>query len=131
MLAAEATPDAVVLNPVDYGSMLAAKAVGSGERLDSNGAFSTPGDTIWGLPAIVSTVLPAGQCLVGDFGLGATLFVREGINTRMSDSDQDDFVRNRVTILGEGRFGLGIWQLAAFALVNFRSSGASGASGAS
>jgi HK97 family phage major capsid protein len=132
VLAANASPDAVVLNPADYGQMLAAKATGSGERLDSNGAFSTPGDTIWGLPAIVSTVLPAGQALVGDFGLGATLFVREGVNVRASDSDQDDFVRNRVTLLGEGRFGLAIWQLAAFALVNFSSTGgASGASGPS
>jgi len=70
--------------------------------------------------------------VVGDFRLGATLFVREGVNVRASDSDQDDFVRNRVTILGERRFGLAVWQLGAFALVHFAStSGASGASGAS
>jgi hypothetical protein len=40
------------------------------------GAFSSPADTRWGLPTIVSTVMPAGTALVGDFTIGATLFVR-------------------------------------------------------
>jgi HK97 family phage major capsid protein len=62
--------------------------------------------------------MPAGQALVGDFANGATLFVREAVNVRTSDADQDDFVRNRLTMLGEGRFGLAVWQPAAFTLVH-------------
>lgn len=46
------------------------------------------------------------------------LFVREGVTVLISDSDQDDFVRNRVTLLGEGRFALAVWQPSAFARVN-------------
>jgi hypothetical protein len=126
ILGANAQPDAVVLSPADWAAMLAAKAVGSGERLDSAGAFQTPADTLWGLPAIVSTVMPAGTALVGDFGLGCGLFVREGTNLRISDSDQDDFLRNRVTLLAEGRFGLAVWRPSAFAVVAFDSAGASG-----
>jgi hypothetical protein len=49
---------------------------------------------------------------------GATLFVREAVQVIASDSDQDDFVRNRVTLLGEGRFALAIWQPSAFAVVD-------------
>ena len=118
VLLADAEPNAVILNPADWASMLAAKAVGSGERLDSAGAFSTQADTIWGLTAIPSTAMPLGEALVGDFTGGATLFVREGINLRVSDSDQDDFLRNRVTLLAEGRWGLAVWQPAAFAVVH-------------
>ena len=34
------------------------------------------------------------------------------------NSDQDDFVKNRLTMLGEGRFGLAVFQPSAFALVH-------------
>lgn len=117
VLVSEAEPNAVVVNPVDRQKMLSALAAGSGERLDSDGAFGTPADTAWGLPLITSTVIPVGQALVGDFGQ-CTLFVREGVNVRVSDSDQNDFISNRLTLLGEGRFGLAIWNAAAFAQVH-------------
>jgi HK97 family phage major capsid protein len=125
----EADPDCVVLSPTDYGTMLKLKATGSGERLDSEGAFSDLPFTMWGLPAIVSTVLPAGTCIVGSFGTGCTLFVREGVTVRVSDAADDDFTRNKLTLLGEGRFGLAVWQPSAFAVVHFAAGG--GASGAS
>lgn len=115
----DAEPNAVVVNPLDVAAMLKNRATGSGERLDSDGAFATPPTTIWGLPAIQSKVIPAGQALVGDFANGATLFVREGVNVRVSDSDGSDFIQNRVTMLGEGRFGLAVWQPAAFSVVHF------------
>jgi HK97 family phage major capsid protein len=68
---------------------------------------------MWGLPLIVSTVMPQGKALVGDFSIGCQLFIREGLNVRMSDSDSDDFLRNRVTVLAEMRAGLATWQPAA------------------
>lgn len=45
------------------------------------------------------------------------MFVREAVNLRISDADQDDFVRNRTTMLGKGRFALAIWQPTSFAIV--------------
>jgi hypothetical protein len=39
-LVAEAEPDAVAINPTDWGQMLRARAEGSGQRLDSGGAFA-------------------------------------------------------------------------------------------
>ena len=62
--------------------------------------------------------MAAGGALVGDFANGCTLFVREGANVRLSDSDQDDFVRNRATLLGEGRFALAVWSPASFVTVD-------------
>lgn len=66
-----------------------------------------------GLPLISSTVIPVGKLLVGDWSY-ATVFVREGVSVRVSDSDQDDFVRNRTTLLGEARFGLAVFAPQAF-----------------
>jgi hypothetical protein len=50
--------------------------------------------------------------------VGCTLFVREGVGVIASNSDGDDFTRNRITLLGEGRFALAIWQPSAFAVVD-------------
>jgi HK97 family phage major capsid protein len=118
VLTSEAEPNAVVLNPVDYVRALKVKSAGSGERLDSDGAFSSDiGLTMWGLPCIHSTALAQGTALIGDFSMGATVFLREAFNIRISDSDQDDFVRNAVKVLGELRAGLAVWRPAAFAKV--------------
>jgi Phage capsid family len=44
VIISDAQPDAVVANPVDVAAMLKAKAAGSGERLDSDGAFRYASD---------------------------------------------------------------------------------------
>jgi hypothetical protein len=44
--------------------------------------------------------------------------VRETVNLRTSDSDQDDFLRNRVTFLAEGRWALAVTEPSAFVLVH-------------
>jgi len=119
VLVSSAEPNGVVLNPVDWAGMLKAKASGSGERLDSDGAFATPPVQLWGLPAVPNVAIAQGKALVGDFARGATLFVREGVNLRVSDSDQDAFIRNLVVMLAEGRFGLAIWQPSCFCEVHF------------
>jgi len=119
VILSEAEPNGVVLNPVDWQAMLGAKTSGSGQRLDSNGAFATPPNEMWGLPTIVTKAMAQGTALVGDFVQGATLHVRQGVNLRVSDADSDNFIRNEVTALAEGRFGLAVWRPACFALVHF------------
>lgn len=126
VLLSEATPNVVALNPRDWANMLKAKAAGdSGAPLPagyghyfSGGPFVSTAERLWGAVAVPATGVPAGLALVGDFTLGATLFVREGVSVLASDSDQDDFLRNRVTLLGEGRFALAVWQPSAFAVVD-------------
>ncbi len=117
VLVSDAVPDLAIFNPLDVAAMLKAKASGSGERLDSEGAFAATANTIWDLPRVTSTAMPRGEALVGDFALGATLFIREGVMVRASDSDQDDFLKNRMTLLGEARVGLAVWQPTCFAEV--------------
>ncbi len=75
------------------------------------------GQVLWDLPIIDSKVIPETSALVGDFTLACSLLVREGVNTRISDADQDDFIRNRVTLLAEARVALPVWQPSALAEV--------------
>lgn len=117
VLLSEATPNFIALNPRDWANMLKAKSTGSGEYF-SGGPFVARAQELWGVMAVPSTAVAQGTALVGDATLGATVFVREGIHVLLSDSDQDDFTKNKVTLLGEGRFALAIWQPAAFAVVD-------------
>jgi HK97 family phage major capsid protein len=117
VLSSEIQPNAACLNPADAIKMYKAKASTSGVRMDSDGAFADLPQTIWGLPLILSTAIPVGHALVGDFSLGATLFMRQGMTVLISDSDQDDWIRNAVKILAELRAALAVWLPAAFAYV--------------
>ena len=119
VLLSEANPTAVFLNPADWSAMLQIKATGSGEWM-SGGAFISTAQTLWGVPAIPTTALPPGQVLIGDFTVGASLLIRQGVAVMISDNDQDDMTRNRVTVLGESRMGLAVWQPGAFCLVHLR-----------
>ena len=112
-----AQANAIVMSPADVTKAIKVKASGSGERLDSDGAFGAMPGQMWGLPLIETPAITAGTALVGDFTRGCQLWIREGINARMSDSDQDDFVRNALKILLEGRFGFACWRPSCFAKV--------------
>ena len=56
--------------------------------------------------------------MVPDSRVAGRVIVREGANVTISDSDQDDFTRNKVTVLAEGRFGLEVEQPAAVCSVD-------------
>jgi HK97 family phage major capsid protein len=121
VMLADAQPDAVAVHPTDWATMLKAReGANSGQRLDSGGAFGSSPAQLWGLPAVPSTALTQGQALVGAFGTGCRLFIREPVNVRVSDNDQDDWTRNRVTALAELRAGLAVFQPSAFALVHLK-----------
>ena len=115
----EGEADGVVLNPIDWQTALTEKAqnaagdAGSFEYVGGGPFGSTPG-SLWGVAAIPSPALTQGTGLVGDFGIGVQLLVREGVNVLLSDSDQDDFIKNRVTMLGEMRAALPVWRPSVF-----------------
>jgi HK97 family phage major capsid protein len=117
---AEGEADAIVLNPADWATALLERDGGAtGGYLAGGPGFATQGEgfqtpTLWGVPALPNANQTAGFATVGDFGQGATLFIRSGIAVLISDSDQDDFIRNRVTLLGEMRAALAVWRPAMF-----------------
>jgi HK97 family phage major capsid protein len=117
VLLADAQATGIVMNPLDWQDALLAKAAGDGHYY-SGGPFSVTPAVMWGVPLVPSPVIPAGTVLVGDFAIGAQLFIREGVNVLLSDSDQDDFIKNKVTLLGEMRAALAVWRPSAFATVD-------------
>jgi hypothetical protein len=78
------------------------------------GAISEDG-RIRRLPLISTGALADGQVLVGDSRVGARLGVRQGIGL-VAGQESDDLVRNRVTVLVEGRWTPLVSVPSAFAL---------------
>ena len=106
---ANGDPSAIVLNPADWMKIRKLKASTAGDRME--GALTvTANRSIDGVPVVLSNVVSAGYGLCGDFSQACTVFVREAVNVRFSDSDQNDFILNKVTSLAEGRYGFIVWR---------------------
>lgn len=110
---ADGEADGIVMHPGDWFKALTEKADTAGVYM-GGGPFGITPQVLWGIPAVPSASVAEGTCLVGDFQLGASILIREGVNVLLSDSDQDDFVTNRVTMLGEMRAALPVWRPSVF-----------------
>ena len=81
------------------------------------GGYFTQGaaPTLWGLPVAISSQLTAGHILVGAFGTCASLVTKaEGVTVESTNTDQDDFVKNLMTIRAEVREKLAVRRPAGF-----------------
>jgi HK97 family phage major capsid protein len=123
VILSEAEPNFAALNPLSWQDLLLLREVGGSSGANRSGQYlyGGPGTmaaaTIWGLAITPTTMVAQAAPLVGD-SRGATLLVREGVNVKTSDSDQDDFVRNRVTVLAEARVAFPVWRPASFAVAD-------------
>lgn len=126
VILADSDPNFVAMNPLTWQNLLlireqtndqAQPTSFKGEYLyGAPGTLATP--TLWGLAITPSRIINQNNPLVGD-AMGAQILVREGVNIKTSDSDQDDFVRNRVTVLAESRIAFPVWRPSAFAIASF------------
>ena len=96
----------IVLNPVDWGTLETAKGTDGHYIWVSipNGGESR----LWRVPVIVSNAMTANNFLLGDWTMGATIYDREQMDIRVSESHSDYFVKNGVAILAEERYGFGV-----------------------
>jgi hypothetical protein len=81
------------------------------------GPFAAAANSMWNTATVPVPGLADGIALVGDTRLGARVLVREGVNV-VAGQESDDLIRNRVTLLGEGRYGLAVDQPSAFCAVD-------------
>lgn len=112
----EGEPNFVALHPSTWQELLLMRenqAERTGAYLYGSPAM-VAAPTIWGITVVNTKAVTPDRPLVGDTS-AATPLVREGLTVRVSDSDQDDFVRNRVTILVEMRVAFPIWRPTSFA----------------
>ncbi len=111
----------IVLNPTDWADIELTK--------DDQGRYiwvnvTTGGvPQLWRLPVIDSDAIPAGKFMVGAFNIAAQIFDREDANVQVSTEDQDNFVKNLVTIRAEERLALVVYRPEAIVYGTFPESG--------
>ena len=121
-------PDAIIMHPSDwYQVVTEVNAVTTSGAL--NPLFVGAGNfndavrpSIWGVPVVVSTETTAGDCIVGTFGGGQAIHIvaRQGMEVAMSDSHDENFVKDIVVMKATVRMGLPIYRATAFAkITNF------------
>lgn len=103
--------DAIILNTADWWTMRLAKDSQGRYLLGDPGTSAPP--TLFGLPVAASNAMTADNVLVGSLAQAATLHNREGITVDMSDSDENNFQFNLITIRAERRLALTVEKPAA------------------
>ena len=119
-------PDASIMHPSDwYQVVTEVNAVTTSGAL--NPLFVGAGNfndavrpSIWGVPVVVSTETTAGDCIVGTFGGGQAIHIvaRQGMEVAMSDSHDENFVKDIVVMKATVRMGLPIYRATAFAKIS-------------
>jgi HK97 family phage major capsid protein len=69
---------------------------------------------LWTLPVVQTPAMQVSKFLTGAFRLGAQIFDRMAIEVLISTEDQDNFVKNMITIRAEERLALAVYRPAAF-----------------
>lgn len=118
-------PDAMLINPSDWATLLQTKDSnrqyllgGPGFGSYGNGAyFENP--KVWGMNVVQSSAVTEGAPIVGAFKTAAAVVTQAGNGQRVevSNSDQDDFIKNIVTVRIEERLVLAVRVPAAFCIV--------------
>lgn len=116
--------DGIVINPVDWEGLRLLQDQTNGQYFGGgpftgaygNGQFIEE-PRVWGLRPVITEAITAGTALVGAFKLGATLWQREGVTMDATNSNEDDFNFNRITLRVEERIALAVWRPKAFCTV--------------
>src|SRR5690606_27871278 len=96
-----------VLNPIDWAAIELLKDT-EGRYIIGN-PQGTLNPMLWNLPVVTTQSMTAGKFLTGAFRLGAQIF--DQWDSRIEVGFQnDDFVRNKVTILAEERLALAVYR---------------------
>lgn len=101
-----------VLNPIDWASIETLKDT-TGQYIIGN-PQGTLNPTLWGLPVVATQAITAGKFLTGAFSMGAQIFDRWLSRVEVATENEDDFIKNLVTILAEERLALAVYRPEAF-----------------
>jgi len=110
---------AIMLNPEDYYIMLVEKDNENRYYFPDAVRFGGQPPRVAGVPVITNTAVTADDFIVGDFNLGATMALREGVSLQFFEQDQDNVIKNLVTVRVEERLALPIHNPNAFVYGDF------------
>jgi len=105
--------DAIAMNPADWYILRVGKD--GDDRYYGGGYFgeqSVP--NIWGIPVCVSSSITSGTVIVGAFKTCASVVTNGGVSVEAVNTNEDDFVKNLMTIRAEERLALAVRRPAGF-----------------
>lgn len=105
--------DAIAMNPADWYILRVGKD--GDDRYYGGGYFgeqSVP--NIWGIPVCVSASITSGTVVVGAFKTCASVVTNGGVSVEAVNTNEDDFVKNLMTIRAEERLALAVRRPAGF-----------------
>lgn len=115
--------DAIVINPADWYSLRVAKDGDS--RYYGGGFFGAQNiPNLWGIPVCVTTAVNSGTIIVGAFKTCGSVVQSGGIGIDATNTDQDDFVKNLMTIRAEERLALAVRRPKGFKIITKGAGGA-------
>ena len=121
-------PDTLLINPEDLYNIMIRKDTngqyyggGFATGAYGNGAVAEE-PTIWGLKVIPSASVTQGTCFVGAFKAGGSI-VRsdEGLGVEIAYQNEDDFIKNMITVRIEERLVLAVRRPACFVKITGQS----------
>jgi len=107
-------PTAVILNPTDEAKIEMMKTTFGSYVLNDRAPREDGLMRLWGLPVVTTPNMAVGDFLVGAFPGNCTLFDRETVTVEIAFQNEDDFVRNLVTIRAEERVAFAVFTPQAF-----------------
>lgn len=105
--------DGILINPADWYILRVGKN-GSNNYYGGGyfGEQSIP--NIWGIPVCVSTAVTSGTVVVGAFKTCGSVVANGGVAVEAVNTNEDDFVKNLMTIRAEERLALAVRRPAGF-----------------
>lgn len=105
--------DAILINPADWYTLRIAK---DGEdRYYGGGFFGAQNvPNLWGINVCVSPAVTAGTIVVGAYKTCASVVQNGGVSVEAVNTNEDDFVKNLMTIRAEERLALAVRRPAGF-----------------
>ena len=112
--------DAIVMNPRTWEILRLGKD--SNKQYYGGGYFADgQGRQLWGVPVYLSSFVAApvsgsaaGEIFVGAFKACGSVVNKGGVQVEATNTDQDDFIKNRMTIRAEERLALAVRRPAGF-----------------
>lgn len=115
-------PEALVLNPMTWAQLAMEK--------DSQGRYLLGGPglaankSVWGIPVVTSSAVPAGKFIFGNFTQTVTIYDRQQVAVEMTGTNEDDFTHYLYTIRASRRLALAVEVPAGIFAGDFKVSGA-------
>lgn len=109
---AEFPPTGIVMNPSDWAAIELTKDGQQRYILGDPQGVAQP--RLWGLPVVETQAMTADTALVGAFRPMSQIFDREETNVVVATENEDDFVKNMITIRAEERLAMAVYRPEAF-----------------